>query len=84
MLRFNSKKLRGHLLPGDKLIVKFPGDYGYGHERMVLWPVFADDAEANEWVIFTEAGHVYCEPPNTSQCPTCTETYDHESNRRDR
>ena len=53
--------LRGHLFPGDRLVVKFPGDPGYGHERVVLWPAFADDVGANEWVILTERGDVYNE-----------------------
>ena len=56
-----ASSLRGHLLPGDRVIVKFANDPGYGHERLILWPVFAQDEKACEWVILTEAGDLYSE-----------------------
>ena len=43
----------GLLLPGYLLVVRFEDDMNYGHESLVLWPVFAGDHGASKYVIVT-------------------------------
>ena len=57
----SASTLCGLLRPGDKLIVTYEGDPGYGHERLVLWPAFAGDDGADEYVILTAGGDMYSE-----------------------
>ena len=57
----SGSSLHGPLLPGDRLVVRFEDDRNYGHERLVLWPVFAGDNGASEYVILTADGDMYSE-----------------------
>ena len=45
------------LLPGDRLVVRFEDAVEYGHERLILWPVFGD----GDYVVLTADGDVYSE-----------------------